>query len=210
MFHNKTRVVIIAGMAALGLSGAEFANGGSYEAPLPPKPDTAIYAGFSLGVGDTNWENLKNAPNVKDVDDAGFAFRGYGGYQFNKYFAAEFGYTHWAETDVKYSNRGESNINTYAFDLSGKIMAPLTMGIDLYAKLGAAYLHSSETVNGDSKGALNVLYGAGASYDITPRLVADASWTRYNGSAKLGDDYQPAADLYALGLMYKFPAALFG
>ena len=211
MFHKKTLAVAIAGIVALSLSSAALANGGSYAAPPAPKSDSAIYVGLGLGFGDTSWNDVKNITGVNgDIDDVGFAFHAYGGYQFNKYFAAELGYTHWAETDVNYFGGSESNIRTYAVDISGKMMVPVTMGIGVFAKLGAAYLHASETVSGNSKGALNVLYGAGLSYEVMPNLVANLSWTRYNGSAKLGDNYQPDADLYALGIMYKFPVALFG
>ncbi len=211
MFHKKTLAVTIAGVVALGLSSAAFANGGTYSAPPAPKSDSALYFGLGLGLGDTSWSNVESDANIKDIDDVGFAFRLYGGYQFNKYFSAELGYAHWAETDVKYYVASETNIKTYALDLSGKMTVPVAMGFGVYAKLGGAYLHSSSTANGDSTGTFNVLYGAGVSYDIMPNLVADASWTRYNGHAKLSaNSYQPDADLYLLGFTYKFPMEFLG
>lgn len=69
---------------------------------------------------------------------------------------------------------------------------------------GTACLPVLIHVSGDSVGRFNVLYGAGMTYDIIPNLVADASWTRYTGHGKLGNSYQPDADLFALGITYKF------
>jgi len=63
----------------------------------------------------------------------------------------------------------------------------------------------------DKANNLGAVVGFVASYYFMPNLWIDLSWTRYivnkkvgyNGNAIYGD-YQPDADLYALGIAYKF------
>lgn len=118
-----------------------------------------------------------------------------------------------------------SNINDSALlggiDLVGKAMLPIGERFNLYAKGGVAYMEANQfnadfniTTNGPSDpGILTVssdlnkdtvyafrpVYGAGVSYDITPKVVLDLSWTQIPSGSNI-----PESNLYALGLSYHF------
>ena len=108
-----------------------------------------------------------------------------------------------------------------AVDLVGKGILPLTDKFNVYGKLGVAYL--TTTING--KGDIDVnganvpatfdLNGVakiskhkwapeaaiGVSYDITPNMSVDTSWTRIQ---PMGSNRPGSIDFVAVGLGYNF------
>lgn len=191
-----------------------------------------IYIGLQAGYGNSGWTTGSSYIDFYDASGneyygtlnqggkTGFAGRVFAGYDFTKNFALELGYMRMftkLATDITGTKYGPSgavlNTGTYhgttltqAFDLMGKLTVPFADTFGVYAKLGADYLMSSygSAFSGSTKN-FNVAYGAGLDYFITPNLVTDLSWTRYNGNQKLNSDkYQPFADFFALGISYKF------
>lgn len=118
-----------------------------------------------------------------------------------------------------------SNINDSALlggiDLVGKAMLPIGERFNIYAKGGVAYMEAnqfsaefdvtedkqntghiltvSSDLNKDTVYAFRPVYGAGVSYDITPKVVLDLSWTQIPSGSDI-----PQSNLYALGLSYHF------
>lgn len=196
---------LLIGIASLSLSPLAFASGDLGYAPASAVDswNPGVYIGLQAGYGMTGWNEALSDIRGVDVENSdAFAGRVYLGYDFHKNFAIEAGYTQFFNSPK--IDGFDAFGNTYAIDLMGKIKANVIDNFGLYAKLGAAYLHT----NGDGADAvdnINVAYGAGAFYDITPNISADLSWTRFNGNSSFGDEnYQPSADLFALGIMYKF------
>lgn len=200
------------------------------------------YAGGTLGWGTIHQStfNNSNAPtNTASGDgitesqstssnEGGFAGRIFGGYQFTRNFAAELGYTRFhnansTQSSIITDDEGTSSqtlastIRTEAVDLVAKGILPLQNCFSLYGKLGAAYLHATNTItlntvdpvegneSGRFSGSANKIYptfGAGVAYDITPHIVADASWNhiqKIGGSSSFSN-----TDLFGLGLAYNF------
>lgn len=215
---------------ALGLSSVALANG-SMAAPVAtascPVSDYSpgIYVGLqggwadsglearqdSIVMSDTDFPDIYSLQKV-DVDNSnGIAGRVFIGYDINKYFAVETGYFLAGEkATIKVDGVDAVDVRTQAFDLVGKIKAPIMDNFGLYAKLGPGYLmEHGDGKNGYSGGNTNrfdVVYGAGAYYTFASNWTVDASWTRYNsGKTKIMDeDWQPNVDFYALGISYKF------
>ncbi|MBU0745059.1 MAG: porin family protein, partial [Gammaproteobacteria bacterium] len=104
--------------------------------------------------------------------------------------------------------------NTQAIDLMGKGKLPVVDNFDLFAKVGMSYLTSNSDITGvSSANNLNLAYGAGADYYITPNVIVSAEWLRFNGNVKMDIDpsapitnnkYQPYTDAFMVGLRYKF------
>ena len=213
------------------------------QGPTPaPAPQSAFYIGGSAGWGDTHWDNvfefaeLATIPGVgitSDSKDTGFAGRVYAGYDFNKYLAIEGGWTYLPKAKVHTTfiippmTASESfKIKQYAFDLVGKITAPLGDGLAVYAKGGVNYFRSkmgdihisgttplgassTTTVTGKAKfDHWGPVVGFGASYEIMPNLLAHVDWMRFSGDGKFFGDYQPNPDVIMAGLSYKFPIDL--
>lgn len=220
----KTKMIIsaIAGATALGLSSMALAHGGSYmSAPMPAASSTesAFYLGASGGYYDSNWgdliaTNVHQAGFLNSSNDGEFAFRLFGGYKFNQFLAAELGWLYGLEQNVSGTTFASPSapvngkIDSYAIDLSGKLMAPLADSFGLYAKLGIGYLRTQGSGAGASLRTdnFNVTYGAGAFFEVMPNLVAELSWQRFTGNSHVNSSSaQPDADYYSLGLAYMLP-----
>ncbi len=202
------KLLVISTVAALGLSTAVLAGGLPETMPLAPtsSSDMSVYLGLQGGYGMTNWENQEVDKAKVSKDDA-FVGRIFVGADLNRYFAAEFGYA-WFFNKPTLKDAENKEIakykHTMALDLMGKIKAPVVDGFDLYGKVGISYLMSRGDNNTSNLNSFNVAFGAGADYYITPNIVANVEWLRYNGSAKHDADYQPHTDAFLLGLRYKF------
>lgn len=210
------KLLTISAVAALGLSSVAFAGGLPEvmpEAPMAVSSDAGFYLGISGGWGLTNWRNLDGVFSAvgltgdKVEKDNGFVGRAFIGYDFNRYFAAELGYTYFFNKPNLDLAGVDTNFvkNTSAVDLMGKIKAPVADNLDLYAKLGANYLMTKFDNNMSSHDNFNVAYGAGVDYMITPNVIANVEWLRFNGHSRLNvNDYQPYTDAFLVGLRYKF------
>lgn len=198
------KLLIVSAAAALGLSTAVLAGGLPEEMPMAPVAagsDAGVYLGVSGGYGLTHWKNLDS-----DVaSDSGFVGRAFVGYDLNKYFAVEGGYTHFFNKAIE-----GFDVKTSAADLMFKLKAPVADDLDAYAKLGANYL-MSKSDESDEKTVknFNVGYGFGIDYKATSNIVANVEWLRFNGSSKItkvgaiNDDYQPFTDAFMVGVRYK-------
>lgn len=219
---------------ALGFVTGAFA-GSLLEQPVPAPiavgSDAGYYVGIEGGYGDTGWKDsaaiwqdnssLLGFDYVSTtVKDSSWAGRVFAGYDFNKYFAIETGYTYFGDESLaKYTSSRThvtlvyDKIRTQAIDLVGKIKAPLSDDFVIYAKLGPAYemvhhkLYDNTKFNSNK---LTAMFGAGVDYALTSNVVLNAEWLRLNGHQKhnsvysLNKNYQPAADLYMVGIRYKW------
>lgn len=135
---KKILAVISAGLALASLNNTSFAaihDGGAY---IEGNIGT-LYSSFSL------------------FDDEYTKFGSVGlntnlGYQFNRYLAAEAGYTSY----------GSNSLNNV--DVAAKFILPVTNDFSLSAKIGPAYIFKS----GDSE--FVPLAGIGAAYSITQSM----------------------------------------
>jgi opacity protein-like surface antigen len=210
------KLLVVSAIAALGLNSVALAGGLPEEMPMAPAAvatsDAGIYLGIEGGYGMTHWKNLESADSVFSIsNDNGIVGRAFLGYDINRYFALEFGYSYFFnKAKINVLNVEVASVKTQAFDLMGKIKAPVVENFDLYAKLGVNYLMSHGSSNfsgfGNDKNTnnFNVAYGAGADYYITPNVIVNIEWLRFNGNAKLGNKYQPNTDAFMIGLRYKF------
>ncbi len=167
--------------------------------------------------------DLINETISTSLDHSAFAGRLYAGYDFNRFLAVEAGYTRFSNTNIQITDvvtdsvtnqtiaasKVSGHYETQAADAVGKIHAPIADGFGLYAKAGVDYLDTKVSIAGGSASENNVglVYGLGTDYQISPHLVADISFTRFNGDNDPNSNhYQPNADFYAAGLTYKFNA----
>lgn len=220
------KFLVVSAIAALGFSSVAFAGGLPEEMPAAPaasvSSDTGVYFGLSGGFGMTNWNNIDgmstavwyptNSSNTISVGkDNGFVGRAFLGYDITRYIALELGYTYFFNKPT-FTVKGQSaNVKrTHDIDLMAKIKAPIVDNFDLYGKIGANYLMTSYDSNLSGAGwsndnNFNVAFGAGADYYITPNIIANVEWLRFNGKAKIMDNgYQPQTDAFLIGLRYKF------
>lgn len=212
------KLLAVSAIAALGLSGVAVAGGLPEPMPMAPMATTSesgIYVGAQGGWGITHWKDVNSDDDSSIDNDNGFVARGFLGFDINRYFALEAGYTYFFNrAKIKSGSTESFKIDTSAIDLMFKGKLPVVDNFDLYAKLGASYLMSNvkKSFDGNDPTGLdgkhnnfNVAYGAGADYYITPNVIANVEWLRFNGNLKQDvKHYQPYTDAFLLGLRYKF------
>jgi OmpA-OmpF porin, OOP family len=232
---------IMLGVAALGLStlvvansyaatsgyylGGQVGYGNVHQADISENNMTVLMA---AGLQTNRFTVSSFGNNGKD---SGVAGRLFAGYQFNPNWAAELGWSKFSNftssasltaIDRRFGSlnpvataSAKGTVKTDAVDLVAKGIYPITNGVNVYGKLGAAYVMSRAEVSGSvSEGIFTVAKfeasenehkvfptaGAGISYDVTNNVSADLS---YNRIQKVGSSTSiGSTDLVSVGLIY--------
>jgi OmpA-OmpF porin, OOP family len=201
---------------------------------------TGVYVTGQLGYANTHMGSKTNINNIvnpifsdivnpvasdKNLSNNGLAGRLALGYQFNQNFAVEAGYLQLGQKkydlplvqDLQPAT-GTMKLQQNAIDFVGKGIIPLANKINVYGKLGVAYLTTNVkgiikgdgipnvTVNLNDQAQIDQHKWApeaavGVSYDITPNVSLDTSWTHIQ---PLGSNKPGNIDFVAVGLGYNF------
>ncbi len=194
----------ISALTVLGLSANVLAGGLPEEMPVSPcaASDMGVYVGLSGGLGFTNYKQWDNSGKGAH-SDSHFVNRLFIGVDLNRYFATEFGYTtFWGKAKFDSAKLRMMQV----FDLFGKIKAPVLENLDVYGKLGVNFSLGNEKRSNNSTYKdenFNLAFGAGIDYAVTPNIIVNAEWLRYDGDAR-HEHHQPNADAFMLGVRYKF------
>ena len=142
--------------------------------------DTGWYAGASLGSADLG-------------PDSDTALKIFGGYQINRSFAVEFGYSDFGDVTV-----GNTSANASAWELTGLGKFPLGNQFYIYGLAGLTKIKTETTINGlrVSDDSTELTFGFGLQYDFTPKIGARLQWQRYDASNEV--------DVVSVGAIYKF------
>jgi OmpA-OmpF porin, OOP family len=184
-----------------------------------------FYAGAQLGyannhINTTDLVTVNNGTSsvpLPGLNNILLTYRLSFGYQFDQYWAMEFGYRHFNNSNMSIgTNNYNANASTKssAFDLTAKGILPVTCKLALYAKLGIAYLRPNSqgtvlTFNPSYSGTMNSYaktleptFGLGISYALKPNVPIEFSWNRIQKMG--GSNHAPSSDFYALGVSYYF------
>ena len=166
---------------------------------------SGFYVGLNVGMAQAKMDSVSNF----QTKNSGIGGRTYFGYDFNRYFSLDLGYTLFSP--LKYTNNPlipDVNIKTNDYDaiVTGKY--PLGEGFALYGQLGGAMLTANMTGDGTPSQKANatvLAYGTGLDYVFANigglHMVLD--W--YHTDNKNGAPFNiPAENLYALGAYYQF------
>lgn len=173
-----------------------------------------LYMGLQLGQSDADYSSSTNDILAgSSVDNKSWAGRIYGGYQFNKFIAAEFGYTYLGKVgfnDILGVSGADADLQQQALDLTAKIMLPITRQFQVFALLGGDYMMANVTnisstadnlgISGSgSQTAFGGTYGLGAEYDFNPNWGIDGTWRHFGGNNGIQN-----TDLFTLGIAWHF------
>jgi OOP family OmpA-OmpF porin len=161
---NKKWLVSMLGATALAVSAGAYAQ---------QPAATGFYIGAE--VGNTDVEHADS--------DIGFKFLG--GYQFNRYIAAELGY------GLLYD---KSDVEVKTLEAVAVGMFPIANQFSIIGKLGFANVDVKVPAGSNDKTELT--WGLGVQYDFSRNLGVRALWQRYET-----DD---AVDFLAVGVTWKF------
>ncbi|MGC1853993.1 MAG: outer membrane beta-barrel protein [Candidatus Aquirickettsiella sp.] len=211
---KKVLTTTVLGVSALGVMAANAAAPGVYVT------GQVGYANTHMG-SKTDTTNFHYAADAKNLSNNGLAGRLALGYQFNPNFAVEVGYLQLGQRSVNVPTSPEQvslKLRQNAIDLVGKGIIPVSNNINVYGKLGVAYLTSdikgtvkkgnvpTTTYDLNDEAGINKHQWApeaavGVSYDITPNVSLDTSWTHIQ---PLGNNKPGNIDFVAVGVGYNF------
>lgn len=197
MKSNKGAIAsVVVGVAMAFSAPAAFAQ---------VQPDRGPYAGGSIGQSTADCD-VSGIPGVS-CDEKDTAWKIFGGYQINRNFGVELGYTDLGE--VSATGAGvRINLETTAWELVGVGSFPVADRFSLYGKLGFYRAENKVSSNiagisGD-KTTTDLTFGVGVRYDFTRSMGVRAEWQRYSkveAPSGLGDS---DIDVLSIGLVVKF------
>jgi len=217
---RKSSTLAAAALAALLASGHAAAQGSGWYIGGGPsasraKFERADFVGLSTG--------------AYSVDDSDAGAKGFGGYRITPNWAVEFGVTAIGRFEHRFDD-GANGRAKFHYDASAATVAiagtlPLGGGLSLIGRLGAAFTAArirlaSATGNvattliaqgwggffddDRSTTRTNVLWGAGAQYDINPRWGLRLDYDNYG---KIGDQFETGrakADAWSANVVFRF------
>ena len=185
------------GLAILGLASAM-----AFAGPALAQ-DSGWYVGATIGQS-----KAKDAcEGLSDCDDKDTAWRILGGYQFNKNFAVELGYTDMGEVSASAAGFNAS-VEAAVWEVVAVGSWPFTPNFSAYGKLGMYRGETDFTTNlpgipNESESNTDLTFGIGVRWDFTKNLGLRAEYQIYQdvGGGNIGED---DLDVISVGVIWKF------
>lgn len=172
----------------LAISALAFAGSAAAQQPSM----SSVYIGGTIGQS----QSKDGCNNVANCDDKDTAWRILGGYQFNRYFAAELGYH-----DLGEASTPAAAIEGTAWELVGIGSYPIVEKFSVYGKLGL-YRGELEAPGAEETNS-DLTYGVGLQYDFLKNVGVRGEWQRYSKMGG-GNITETDVDVLSLGVVYRF------
>ncbi|WP_111412053.1 porin family protein [Billgrantia lactosivorans] len=182
---NRTLLTIaLASTSLLAATGAQAQAGQPHEQ----------YAYLGLGTGFSSLENdrddvdnfVESGTSDFDLDDDDNVWKGFAGYQFNRYLAAEAFYTDLGRVRLRGNDGANTDLESSAYGASLVGQLPITSWFTPYAKVGAASWETDvdgnlgdASVDLEDNDGFDPVYGLGAQFNFNPVLIR-AEYERYD------------------------------
>ena len=191
---------------AIALTGLVAATAGV--SPLAFAQDSGWYIGANVGQS-TFKDSCSGLPAGFGCDDSGTAFGVFGGYQVNKYFGAELGYTDLGKTTAS-GGGASADIKAKGFELLAVGTFPLNEQFSLYGKLGFYRWDVDASASGpggsfsDSATGTDLTYALGVQYNFTKKFGVRAQYQQYKDAGDDATTGQGDINVISVGVVYKF------
>ena len=193
---KKGRWLIVLGLLA-----------GGFAVPAAAQ-ETGLYVGGSIGYA--QYKDICDVvSSAVTCDDTDTAWRAFGGYQFNRYFALELGFADLGATTGSGSVGSFSVEAKEAWDLTGVISIPLATRLAALLRIGAHRTRTTIDEQGpafgtahEAKTGTSFSYGLGAEYAFG-KLGVRAEWQRYD-NVDGGQRGESDVDVFSVGLLFRF------
>lgn len=166
-----------------------------------------LYVSGQVGYADTHMKSRFQSSSGVDLGNDGLAGRLALGYKITPKVALEVGYLQLSDAKITPKKGGSTFSNEqYAVDLAAKGILPITNNVNIYGKVGVAYLTTQldEKTSADntiSKRTFAPEVAIGMGYDITPNVTVDTSLTHIQ---PFGTNRPGNIDFLAVGVGYNF------
>ena len=179
-------------------------------------------SGFYVGgtMGTSNITGSANDIYIPGLDYSQnrqhFAYKLYGGYQFNRYVSFEAGYVDLGSDRIEFSNGRQNKISANGgyFDLVGTY--PVTDKFTVMGKVGYSILDNSSKETGASIGGIDsqdsysnsgtkahFTYGVGLKYAVTKNIAVRADYDHFVATSNV-QNVGLKSDMFSFGAQYKF------
>lgn len=153
---------------------------------------SSIYVGGAFGQS-----SFKDACNgIASCDDSDTTWGVFGGYQFNRNFAAELGYH-----DLGSASAPGASYDATAWELVGVAAWPFSEQFSVYGKLGG--FRGEVKSSGDKDTNTDLTYGVGLQYDLNRNLGLRGEWQRYSSMGG-GSLVESDVDALRLAALWRF------
>lgn len=154
-----------------------------------------LYAGLSIGYGETTWHELAtddilaqfSAP--KSAHDFGTLWGGFIGYQFGRSFALEATYMRYPNTRIVLDDFSfyypliEFTTRTQAYSLIGKFMIPLANSrFSVFLDAGVGFTHRNDVLAKVTR--VSPTFGLGFMANVSRHVITELGFEYYAGYGK--------------------------
>lgn len=167
------------------------------------------YGAISFGRGYNHLSKNNFDSNLNGEDNSVWAGRIALGFDIDRYFGIEAGYQLFQQRKFNNLNNGGSGtVDEYAIDLQTVLKWPLFKGVNLFAKIGPAYVNAKQNADAGAGTSRHIKtwrprYALGIAANL-PSFPGVSLIATYSRIVKDSDKHLPNADLYALGLIFHF------
>lgn len=195
---TKAKKLSLIGALVLALPSAAMAQGFT-------GADSGWYLGGGIGQSQIDVDLSDSEPGTT-LDDKGTSFRIFGGYQFNKHFGVELGYSDLGEAKGNEPGFGAFAFEAKAWDLVAVGTLPLANSFSLIGKLGFYKGDIDFSGGGESLSESNtdLTYAIGAQYDFNKNLGVRAEWQQYKSMGKQETLGESDVDVFGISVLYRF------
>lgn len=199
MQGNKILLAVVSGLAAISITVPALAQ--TMSAP----------SGWYLELNGGS-SHISNTDYPGSSSSSGIGGNGNVGYKFMPYFAAEIGYTKYANSSIKAGDGTKAaNVTHYSYDIAARGILPISdSGVEAFGKLGAQHISShislvnnaaanSIGLGGSSHTSTGLYIGLGGQMYFSPEFAGVVQWQRAQGSSGTGTE-----DLYSIGISFIF------
>lgn len=148
--------------------------------PLGANADKGFYAGGGIGSAE-----LSEDFDGFTIDTDSTAFRIFGGWRFNEYFAVEGGYQDFGDFEQQIDVNGTpvtASLSADGFTLGVAGSLPVGERFSVMGRFGMFYWDGNAEINNVSQATpedTNLFLGAGVSYAVGDHFRLIGDWTRY-------------------------------
>jgi len=167
--------------------------------------ETGWYLGGNIGQTQAKDWCSGIAGSGISCDDKDTAFKILGGYNINRNFAAELGYSNFGKVKASLGALTDEAKAT-AWELSAVGSYPVANQFSVFGRLGLYFADVKENTNfaGNFKHTNNDLtYGFGVRYDFSREVGVRGEWQRY-GKVGGGDIDKSDVDVISVGVVWNF------
>lgn len=195
---------LVAATTGVAIAGASFAA----SAPVMNQQHSSAAAPWYVGVGLNYNANLTDDSGAADLEDSDIGGNLFVGYNVNKYFGTEVGFSYVGDqTYGKSRNNNKVEVeDQWNLHWVGNATLPVNDWFAPYAFGGVGYMTGQTAKNSDlDLGGFGLVYGAGLKFNFN-QFGVRVNYTQHSKSAGQNDNVQETfpTDYISLDVLYHF------